>query len=282
VSRKATDAVLIIAASFGLSAVSSLGLTVVYVLGGLVQLEGLLLGVALGGIGIGLVLWAKELMPQGPYVEDRESLSEPSERARAAESLTRGGREIQRRGFLGRLLGAALGCLGIAALLPIRSLGTSPGSALQKTAWTAGTRLVTLDGLPVREERLQVGGVLTVFPEGAVGSADSQTLLVRLGEGEYEPLPGREDWAPLGFVAYSKVCTHAGCPVGLYQAVTHQLFCPCHQSVFNVLAGAAPTDGPATRPLPQLPLDIDNEGYLIARSDFPEPTGPGFWTRPSA
>jgi ubiquinol-cytochrome c reductase iron-sulfur subunit len=124
-----------------------------------------------------------------------------------------------------------------------------------------------------------VGGVLTVFPAGASGSADSQTLLIKLGPGEYKPRRGREDWAVGDVVAFSKVCTHAGCPVGLYEPDTHRLFCPCHQSVFAVLDAAEPKSGPATRPLPQLPLAVDADGYLVARSDYTEPIGPGFWNR---
>lgn len=271
-----------IALAFGSSAVASLALAVVYLFGGQVQLEGILLGVALGGLAGGLIVWAKELMPEGPYVEEREQLSRPSDQAGALGALVRGEQAIERRGFLGKMLGAALACLGVAAVFPIRSLGARPGRSLFHTPWTAGTRLVTLDASPVRPERLQIGGVLTVFPETAIDAADAQALVIRLGEGEYQALPGREDWAPQDCVAYSKICTHAGCPVGLYQAATHQLFCPCHQSVFDVLRGASPTDGPATRPLPQLPLDIDEEGYLVAAGDFPEPVGPGFWSRDRA
>jgi ubiquinol-cytochrome c reductase iron-sulfur subunit len=138
---------------------------------------------------------------------------------------------------------------------------------------------VTLDGTPVRLEDLAVGGVLTVFPEGFTEPADSQTLLIRLESDEYAPLPGRENWGPMGFVAYSKICTHAGCPVGLYQASNHELLCPCHQSVFDVLEGARPLSGPAERSLPQLPLAIDDDGYLVAQSDYQEPVGPAFWGR---
>jgi ubiquinol-cytochrome c reductase iron-sulfur subunit len=273
-----------IALGFGLSALASLGLAVVYLLGGQVQLEGILLAVSLGGLGVGLIVWAKELMPPGPYVEEREPYVQPAEQVRAEESLRLGGEAIERRGFLGRMLGAALAALGVAAAFPIRSLGAKPGTALLHTDWVPGVRLVTVDEAPVRPERLLVGGVLTVFPEGHVEStdADGQALLIRLDEGEYEPLPGREDWAPQGYVAYSKICTHAGCPVGLYQAVTRQLFCPCHQSVFDVLDGATPVTGPATRPLPQLPLAIDAEGFIVADGDFSDPVGPGFWSRPSA
>jgi ubiquinol-cytochrome c reductase iron-sulfur subunit len=268
----------LIAVGFSASALASIALTVVYGLGGQPQLEGVLLGISLGGLGIGLIAWAKHLMPQGPFVEERDVVP-PRGEAEAEEAFATGAAEIGRRRFLGRLLGAALGALGLAALFPVRSLGTRPGRSLFETSWRAGARLVTQDGLPVGPDRLGVGGVLTVFPEDHTDAADSQTLLIRLLPGEYEPPEGREDWSPDGFVAFSKVCTHAGCPVGLYQPETKELFCPCHQSVFAVLDGAAPTGGPATRPLPQLPLAIDDDGYLVAQGDFPEPIGPGFWSR---
>jgi ubiquinol-cytochrome c reductase iron-sulfur subunit len=181
--------------------------------------------------------------------------------------------------LLVRLAAAALGALGIAALFPIRSLGRAPGGALFHTRWRAGVRAVDASGTPVQAASITTGTVVTVFPEGHVGAADSQTLLIGLGPGVYRPVAGREDWAPEGVVGYSKICTHVGCPVGLYQPSEHLLFCPCHQSAFDVLAGARPVAGPAARPLPQLPLTIDAAGYVVARGDFPEPVGPGFWDR---
>jgi ubiquinol-cytochrome c reductase iron-sulfur subunit len=116
-----------------------------------------------------------------------------------------------------------------------------------------------------------------VLPEGEVGHADSQTLIIRVRPEDLQLAADRRDWAPDGVVAYSKICTHAGCPVGLYRAQAHELLCPCHQSTFDVLRGAVPVFGPAARPLPQLPLEVDDEGYLVARGDFPEPVGPSFW-----
>lgn len=270
-----------IALGFAASSLASLGLAFVYLAGGQVQLEGILLGVALGGLGVGLIGWAADLMPEGPYVEEREALSKPSDRAEAADALVGGELAIERRGFLGRMLGVALACLGVAAVFPIRSLGSKPGTSLLHTQWEAGARLVTLDAAPVRPERLDVGGVLTVFPEGQVGSADSQALLIRLEEGAYEPRPGRESWAPEGLVGFSKICTHAGCPVGLYVSKLQELQCPCHQSAFNVLNGAEVVFGPAPRPLPQLSMYVDKDGFLRSRGDFPEPVGPGWWTRPT-
>jgi ubiquinol-cytochrome c reductase iron-sulfur subunit len=138
---------------------------------------------------------------------------------------------------------------------------------------------VTEDNEPVLAADVPLEGLVTVFPEGYPGSADGQAILIRLREGLLQPLPGREDWAPRGYVVYSKVCTHAGCPVGLYETESHQVLCPCHQSTFNVLEGCRPVFGPAAAPLPQLPIDIDADGYLVARGDFSAPVGPAFWRR---
>jgi ubiquinol-cytochrome c reductase iron-sulfur subunit len=124
---------------------------------------------------------------------------------------------------------------------------------------------------------------MTVMPEGVAiedkNAATSPVILIRLRLGENVPYKGREDWAPEGYVAYNKLCTHAGCPIGLYEQQTHQLFCPCHQSTFNVLKHCRVVFGPAARPLPQLPIYIDDQGYFRARSDFTEPVGPSFWER---
>ena len=268
------------ALAFVFSALASLALVVVYVTGGQPQLEGILLGIGLGGLGIGLVAWARNLMPSGPFVQARKvTLRQATELEEVEESLDQSVATIGRRRFLGRLLAVSLGAFGVAAVFPIRSLGTRPGRALFHTSWRKGSRAVTDAGQPVRPADLPVDGVITVFPDGAVGTEDSQTLLIRLPAGAYRPLPGREDWAPGDVVAFSKVCTHAGCPVGLYRADSKELYCPCHQSVFEVLEGARPAAGPATTPLPQLPMDVDADGYLVARSDYTEPVGPGFWNR---
>jgi len=122
-----------------------------------------------------------------------------------------------------------------------------------------------------------IGGLVTVFPEGHAGSADGQAVLMRVEPGLIVPVPGRETWTPQGYVVYSKICTHAGCPVGLYQRETQQLLCPCHQSTFDVLHHAKPVFGPAAAPLPQLPLALGIDGFLRATGDFSEPVGPAFW-----
>ena len=266
-----------IAFAFALSGAASIAFIVAYFYGGNTQLEGTLLAVSLGALGWGFVAWAKALMPGGHYVEEREPLPSSVEQRLAAEDFVESGEQIGRRRLLGRLLAGAAGLFGVAALFPIASLGPSPGRTLFRTAWTAGARVVTSSGLPIRLEDLGLGELITVFPDGYTDSADSQAVLIRVEPGELELQSERQDWAPEGAVAYSKVCTHAGCPVGLYEQEQNLLFCPCHQSIFDALRSAEPIEGPATRPLPQLPLDVDEDGFLVARGDFPDPVGPGFW-----
>jgi ubiquinol-cytochrome c reductase iron-sulfur subunit len=267
-----------IAIAFALSGAASVAFIVAYFYGANTQVEGLFLAVSLGALGLGFVAWAKALMPGGHYVEEREPHPSSFEERRAAEGdFAESGEQIGRRRLLGRLLAGAASLFGVAALFPIASLGPSPGRTLFRTAWTAGARVVTSAGLPVKLEELGQGELITVFPDGYTDSADSQAVLIRVEPAELDLQGGREDWAPEGAVAYSKVCTHAGCPVGLYEQEENLLFCPCHQSIFDALRGAEPTGGPATRPLPQLPLDVDEDGFLVARGDFPESVGPGFW-----
>lgn len=262
------------------SIAASLGLIVVYVNGANPQLEGPLLGISIGGIGISLILWAHGFLPSGDSVQEREVLEQPvAEEDAAVESAERGIGLLSRRAFLFRALLTAFGALGAALLLPIRSLAGQRGDELFKTPFATGVRLVDEDGLPIEPARVPVGGVITAFPESAPQAADAITLLIGMGS-TYEPQPGREGWDVDGLVAYSKLCTHLGCPVGLYDAGTKHLICPCHQSAFDMEDGAVPTGGPATRPLPQLPLRLSEDGYLMAAGDFSEPTGPGFWRLP--
>ncbi|MGH2725159.1 MAG: Rieske 2Fe-2S domain-containing protein [Actinomycetota bacterium] len=269
------------AVAFVLAILAGIGLGVTYILGGQTQVEGALLAVALGGLGFGLILWGKRLLRPDQITEARHLGPSPEpEREAAEDALDRGGADITRRRFLVRLLVGALGALGFAALFPIRSLGPGPGRTLFRTQWRPGAALVGEDGAAVTLDTLEVGSVITVFPEGHVGSADSQTLLIRVEPGSLDLPPDRLVGAPEGYVAYSKVCTHAGCPVGLYLAQTQELLCPCHQSTFDVLRGAEPVFGPAARPLPQLPLEVGEDGRLVAGGDFPEPIGPAFWNRP--
>jgi ubiquinol-cytochrome c reductase iron-sulfur subunit len=259
------------------SMAASIGLLGIYIFTqGNAQAEGILLAIALGGVGTAIVVWALGLMHAPVESEPRHPLASPPEVHEATEEAL-DLESITRRRFLVRLLVGAGGLLAAALVLPAFSLGPNPGRSLFTTAWRAGARVVGNDGKPIRPEDLTLGGIETVFPEGQVGHPDSQTLLIKVRPEDLRLPAGREQWVPDGVVAYSKVCTHAGCPVGLYRADAHLLLCPCHQSTFDVLHGAKPVFGPAARPLPQLPLDVDGEGYLVARGDFPEPVGPSFW-----
>ena len=271
-------------AAFVVAILASLGLAVVYTLGGQPQLEGVFLGLALGGIGVGAVVWAKRFMPDEEVAEDRPVLASDDEQIAAfTASFEKGGENLGRRGLLVKLGLGALATLGLAAIFPLRSLGPRPGRGLKQTPYGAGgVRLVTEEGEPIRPEELQPGALLTVFPAGAIRDAQAPTLLIQLAEADvaaFQPRPGREGWTPEGIVAFSKLCTHTGCPVGLYQQELKLLLCPCHQSTFDVLQAAEPVFGPAARPLPQLPLGIDDSGYLIATGEFSSPVGGGFWDR---
>lgn len=271
----------LIAVCFALSILAALGLFAVYAAGGQTQAEGALLAVALGGIGAGLALWAKKLMAGlKDETQPRHHVPTEAELTSASDTVEAGVEEIRRRTFLSRLLLAAAAALGLAALFPIRSLGRAPGDSLTTTKWTPGARLVTVDGEPVRRDTLETDSFTTVFPEGFEGSADSQAVLINVGPGLLQLSTEQMAGAPDGLVAYSKVCTHAGCPIGLYLASEHQLRCPCHQSTFDVLDGATPVYGPAPKPLPQLPIEVGTDGVLRAKGDFTAPVGPSFWSEP--
>jgi ubiquinol-cytochrome c reductase iron-sulfur subunit len=184
---------------------------------------------------------------------------------------------VTRSGAFGWLSAAALGAFALAGIVPLISLGRR-GSVPRGTAWTRGARLVTADGHMVRADDVSVGGVTTVFPEGHVDAHQAAALLIRV---EDDAMLTDHALAPHGNVAFSKICTHAGCPVAIYRHADYTLYCPCHQSEFAVLFGAKPVAGPATRALPELGLAVDADGYLVARGDFNAPVGPDDWNRPA-
>ena len=267
------------AACFGVSMLAAIALGVVYWRGGQSQLEGLFLAVALGGIGVGIIVWAKHYMPPEEITEERHSLaSSEEERAAFWGEVERGEEELSRRGLLLKMAGASVAFLGAALLFPIRSLGPRPGRGFKNTPYHDGVRLVNDLNQPILASDVGVNSVITAFPENHTDAADGSTLLIR-PDAKVKPRPGRATWTPDGLVAYSKLCTHVGCPVGLYQAGEHLLLCPCHQSTFAVLEAAKPIFGPAARALPQLPLRIDGDGFVVAKGDFSGPVGPGFWDR---
>ena len=246
-------------------------------------LLGVGLAAALGGIGIGLVAWAKFLDLDEHAVQQREQLTMTAEDVQNLEEELELTREtVGRRKLLVGLLGASFVSMLVGFVGPIGSLGPRPGSERRSTSWTAGKRLVTSQNLPIDSESQRFDQLSTVFPEGSIGVDDAQVIVMRLPP---EALTEKTvaGGAINGWVAYSKICTHAGCSVGLLGVdnrppdTLRQLVCPCHQSVFDPVDAARPVGGPAPRPLPQLPLEIDAEGFLIAKSDFPGVVGPLAW-----
>lgn len=261
-----------IAAALLLAIAGSAGFMVAYALHASTQAEGAGLAVALFGFLVAALGWAWRIIGEDQVVDQRDTYpSGDADRTAAVGELQEGDAEVTRSRILVKLLVGALGIFGFASLFPFRSWGPAPGRALFQTKWKPGDRMVREDGKIVTKDDLNVDSVVTVFPEGAIGDAASQTLLIRLPDGLGQSVDG--------YIAYSKVCTHAGCPVALYRAQSHELLCPCHQSVFDVVAQGKVLAGPADHALPQLPIEIDAAGYLRAKSDYPVPIGPGFWER---
>jgi ubiquinol-cytochrome c reductase iron-sulfur subunit len=258
-----------------------------------VQLSNILLGtglfLALFGIGAGAVHWAKTLMPDEERVELRHPMrSTEEDRADAVAILAEGAAEsgVARRPLIRNSLIGALALLPLPAVALLRDTGPMPGQDLATTAWKKGDRLVRdmSAGAPIKASDVQIGSVVHVMPDGLQEPgekmeerAKAAVLLMRLDPAlvDEASAPGSYD----GILAYSKICTHMGCPVGLYEQQTHHLLCPCHQSTFDVTKNCAVIFGPAKRPLPQLPITVDDEGYLVAKDGFNQPIGPSFWER---
>jgi ubiquinol-cytochrome c reductase iron-sulfur subunit len=266
-----------IGAAFSASALSAIGFSVSYWWGDSIQLEGLFAGLSFLFLAAGLVVWSHRLLPEGPFHEEYPEFgSTAREEAAVLASVDRGG--VGRRRLLIGTFGVVGASLGAGALSSFRSLGPAPASLLH-TAWQDRRILVTADGTPVNVADVPTNSIVTVFPAGFTASAQDPALLIHLPPGLNKPLPGRASWAPQNFICYSKVCSHAGCAVNLYNHEAYELQCPCHQSTFNVLRGARPVFGPAGGPLVQLPLAVDSDGTLRSTGDFSGPPGPVFWHR---
>lgn len=263
-------------------------------------LLGLTLGIALLAVGFGILTWGKKLLPREVSIQDRHDGASPDEdRKIVANTMLYMADElgVKRRPLLGISLLAGLAPVGALAAAPlIGSLIKDPHKDRQMftTGWAPADghkiRLTREDGTPIRPDDVSAGGQMTVFPgidEGATNKhADSPALLIHLREGDAQKAlennrrAGKPDYMWANYVAYSKICTHAGCPASLYEQQTNRLLCPCHQSQFLITDNARPIFGPASRRLPQLPLEVDDEGFFVAKSDYTETVGPDFWERP--
>jgi len=260
-----------------------------------IRLQNLLLGLgtafAMLGIGVGIVHWAKTLMPDHEVAEERHEIR-PEEDRQVAEKMI--GQILDESGIKRRpLIRNTMIGAGVLAILPaigiFRDLSKNiDPDILRHTMWDKGVRLTRdPEGTPIKASDVTIGSAFHVIPEGLNElpegklneKAKSVVLLMRLNPADLNVSPGRENWNYNGIVAYSKICTHVGCPVALYEQQTHHLLCPCHQSTFDLTQECKVIFGPASHPLPQLPITVDSEGYLVAQSDFHSPVGPSFWER---
>jgi ubiquinol-cytochrome c reductase iron-sulfur subunit len=248
------------------------------------RLLGGVLGLALACLSAGLVVAGLRVVPQEVVVEERPAFGDPEARAEAAEELARGTEGVSRRRLIVAAAGVAGTGLAAAAVLPITALG--PGAhALDASPWRAGAALVDEDGEPVDADALLVGSFVTAFPAGADRrELGSPVVVVRVDPRTLRLPAERRDWAPEGLLAYSKICTHAGCAVSLFRHPLNEetsgppaLVCPCHYSTFDVRRAAQVTLGPAGRPLPQLPLRIDEQRRLVAAGPLSGSVGPAWW-----
>ncbi|PUA80629.1 ubiquinol-cytochrome c reductase iron-sulfur subunit [Nocardioides currus] len=270
------------------------------------------LGLALGGamlfIGVGIIQWARKLMGDHEISELRHSASSSVEDREATLAALDIGIEesgIGRRPLVRNSLLGAVGMVGLPLVVILRDLGPTnnqvanaeAGTGLQHTIWKKGMRLVRdVVGTPIMASELEIGDLVNAAPEALfpteengypeiegvklnVQKAKGAIIIVKMEPDEIKHGKGRENWTVDGVICYSKICTHVGCPISLYERTTHHVLCPCHQSTFDLADSAKVIFGPAHRPLPQLPLAVDDEGYLIAQADFDEPVGASYWER---
>jgi ubiquinol-cytochrome c reductase iron-sulfur subunit len=258
---------------------------------------GLTLGGALFLIGIGAIQWAKKLMKDHEIIEMRHpARSSDDDREAALGVLDEGVAEsgFGRRPLIRRSLIGAVAILGLPAIVMLRDLGPLPGNKLFHTVWRKGMRVVNdVSGIPLRPSDIEVGQLVNAQPavffetdshghavfhgtELLQAKAKASVIAVRIRPDDIKPRKGQANWDVDGIMVYSKICTHVGCPISLWEQQTHHLLCPCHQTTYDLADGGKVIFGPGKRPLPQLPLAVDSDGYLIATSDFHEPVGPSF------
>ncbi|MBA3232740.1 MAG: Rieske (2Fe-2S) protein [Propionibacteriales bacterium] len=303
-----------VAGMFALAAVLALGFCVAYFaveedaiflgMGASNLALGLSLGMSLLLIGIGAIQWARKLMGDHEIVEYRHSgASSESDREETLEAFKLGAEEsgFGRRKLVRNTMLGAMAMLGLPAIVVLRDLGPLPGTQLESTVWRRGIRIVNdVDGLPIRPDSIVNGQLINAepavffdqeLPDGSVQPAEYEgielnnekakaaVVVVRMLPDDITPAKGRESWGVDGILCYSKICTHVGCPISLWEQQTHKLLCPCHQSTFDLADNGKVLFGPAARSVPQLPIMVDDEGYLVAQSDFLEPVGPSYWER---
>ncbi|MFI6596964.1 Rieske 2Fe-2S domain-containing protein [Nonomuraea sp. NPDC050536] len=270
------------------------------------QLSTLALGgtltLALMGLAVGVVIWVRQIMPKYKLIQERHAMgSDDATKEVVAETFLQGANEsgFVKRKMLRRTLLLAAAPLGLIPLVLLRDLDNSKMPAadfnkmLRHTVWGLPTKdgkprrlVVEGTGQPIRAADFNSpGGILSVIPEGFetdMNALAKATLILIKFRPEEIKSGVNQNWIHDGIVAYSKICTHVGCPAALYEQTTHHILCPCHQSTFDAADGAKVIFGPAARPLPQLPITADSEGFLVAKGDFAVPVGPSYWERGDA
>lgn len=245
---------------------------------------------ALFTIGAGAVHWARTLMSDEEIADDRHAIeAEPEVKAKVLADFAAGAEEsaFGRRKLIRNTLFGALALVPLSGVMLLRDLGPLPEKKLRQTLWSKGKQLINMNTMePLRPEDVAVGSLTFAMPEGLTEDAhDFQTqiakaalMIIRIQPENIKDKRERE-WAHEGIVAFSKICTHVGCPISLYEQQTHHVLCPCHQSTFDLSDGARVIFGPAGHSLPQLRIGVNSEGNLEALGDFEEPVGPAFWER---
>jgi ubiquinol-cytochrome c reductase iron-sulfur subunit len=277
---------LVAIALFGLASLVALGFVAVYALNANTQLLGLTLGGALCLVAAALVVISKKLIVSEDLVEEYPEVDHPEEQEKLEQIVEESGSRFTRKKLVTLAGTGAAGALGLAAITPVVSFGpvfrTGP---LYESPWTRGRRLVEEDRRAVRADDVEEGSFYSAYPEGGDREQMAAPLvLVRLQPRALKLPADRRGWAPSGILAYSKICTHAGCAINLYRTPTYPptqpapaLVCPCHYSTFDVASGGTVVFGPAGRPLPQLPLLVDPRGHLRCAGTFSSPPGPSWW-----
>lgn len=307
-----------IVAMFGLSPLLALAATVVYFavptdleidfMGFHVAAHhfwfGLLLGAAILLIGLGAVHWGRTLMSDVESIEERHPVaSSDQDRAHFMEELEDGVRDtgLSRRKLILASMGGALGLVAVPMLVTLADLGPWPTKSMrqrtiERTLFAEATptepiRLVNdTTWAPIRAADLEIGQLVNAQPENLkeihgtqvnVEKAKAAIILVRMDPNKIAIPDSRRDWHVDGILCYSKICTHVGCPISLWEQQTHHLLCPCHQSTFDLGNSGVVVFGPAARALPQLPITVNEAGELVAHGDFTVPVGPSYFERDS-
>ena len=261
------------------------------------------LGLTGGGavllIGLACIHWAKELMSDTEIVDERHPMVSPEQDRKAfVAEWDKGAADsgLGRRKLIGGALAGAVGISLVPAVVVLADMGPHPGpgtrkATLEKTVWAEGVRLVTdVNRRPIKAAEMEIGQLLNGQPESLYelhgteymqAKAKAAIVVVRMEPDRIKIPDSRRDWQVGGILCYSKICTHVGCPISLWERTTHHLLCPCHQSTFDLGDSGVVVFGPATRSLPQLPIKVDSEGYLVAQRDFDVPVGPSYFERDS-